>query len=489
MGEGYDVSEGVAAWQKYVMNSYVKRENMKQWSETTETNNCTLRPPRSAQVNSAAWHLLPLICTIVLVGCSSSPERTLRARYNQAHHETYELPNTSTLQKLDETATLNDYLAQAFFHHPGLRAAFDRWQASIERLPQARALEDPTLSFEYFIEHLDTRYQASLTQRIPAFGKRTLREKKAVTEAEEAMHNLEIERLALYERVVKAFQEYRYLAQATQVRKESLQLLEELEQVVNTRYTSGAAPFSELITTQMEKDRLANELASLQDERAARSTALTTLLNLSDYEILPWPQPSFSKSAASDLTTLNERMATLNPELQAASARITAEEYREKLARKGFLPDIMLGANWMVMPGMDGGDKSDVGLMAGITLPLWWGSIRAEIREAAALARAATGERDNRVNTLSSDLSLALFTLRDAERRIELFSNALIPKARQALEVATQEFSAGKPVFMVLIDAQRTLLEFKLMSERAKTEREIALAAISRLSGKTEGGL
>ena len=131
--------------------------------------------------------------------------------------------------------------------------------------------------------------------------------------------------------------------------------------------------------------------------------------------------------------------------------------------------------------------KSDVGLMAGMTLPIWRDNIRAEIREANALTRAASGERENRVNTLRADLNLALFTLRDAERRIELFSNALIPKANQALKVATQEFSSGKPVFMVVIDAQRTLLEFKLMSERAKTDREIALAAMNRLVGKTDG--
>ena len=40
---------------------------------------------------------------------------------------------------------------------------------------------------------------------------------------------------------------------------------------------------------------------------------------------------------------------------------------------------------------------------------------------------------------------------------------------------------------MVVIDAQRTLLEFKLMSERAKADREIALATIDRLVGKDEG--
>lgn len=455
---------------------------------TIEVNVCVPIPTRSARADGASWCLLAvLVGAIILSGCSSLPERAHRARYNEARHAAYGPTNAVTLPKLDETTTLDDYLALAFSRNPGIRASFDRWQAAVERLPQARALENPELSFEYFVEHRDTRYQAGLTQRFPAFGKRALREKSVAAGAEAAMHALETERLALYERVVRAFQEYRYLAQATQVTQENLQLLNALEQVVSTRYKTGAVPFSELITTQMEKDRLANELASLQDERAARSAALAALLNLSEYDILPWPQAFFTGPVIIDTPLLDESVATLNPELQSAGARITAEEYREKLARKRFLPDIMLGANWMMMSGMNGGDKSDVGLMAGITLPLWWDSIRAEIRETAALTRAASSERDNRLNMLRADLRLALFTLRDAERRIELFSHVLVPKADQALKVATQEFSADKPVFMVLIDAQRTLLEFKLMSERAKTDREIALAAINRLVGKGEG--
>lgn len=460
---------------------------MKQQHIPTETNRHTRTTSRFFRTNGHVGCVLMLSVAVVLTGCSSTPERKLRKHYNEVHHAAYDSNDSSVITTVDETTTLDDYLRLALAQHPGLRATFDRWQAAIERLPQARALEDPTLSFEYFIEQRDSRYQASLTQRFPAFGKRTLREKRAAAEAEAAMHALETERHLLTERVIQAFQEYLYLAQATRVTKENLHLLEDLERVVATQYKTGTAPFSELITTQMERDRLANELESLHDQRTTRSSTLSALLNLPRHDILPWPKPFFSDPTPIDGHALNTLMITMNPELKSANARITAEEYREQLARKRFLPDFILGANWMMMGGMNDEHKSDVGLMAGMTLPIWRDNIRAEIREANALTRAAAGERENRVNTLRSDLSQALFTLRDAERRIELFSNALIPKANQALKVATQEFSSGKPVFMLVINAQRTLLEFKLMSERAKTDREIALAAISRLVGKDVG--
>ncbi|HAS82364.1 MAG TPA: hypothetical protein DCS43_06760 [Verrucomicrobia bacterium] len=72
----------------------------------------------------------------------------------------------------------------------------------------------------------------------------------------------------------------------------------------------------------------------------------------------------------------------------------------------------------------------------------------------------------------------------DAERRIGLLATSLVPKAEQALEVAREEFSAGKADFMTLIDAQRTLLEFRLMRERATADREIAMGDIGCCVGK-----
>ena len=137
------------------------------------------------------------------------------------------------------------------------------------------------------------------------------------------------------------------------------------------------------------------------------------------------------------------------------------------------------------MPGTDGkGNEPDVGIMAGITVPVWWGKYRAEIREAGAMRRAAVNDRDDRRNMLRAELSLKVFKFRDAERRIALFATSLIPKATQALSVAKQEFSTGKTDFMALIDAQRTLLEFRLLAERAAADREIALGEIGCCIGK-----
>lgn len=431
------------------------------------------------------WRITFIIALAVLVtGCASVGPRQARS----AMHDPSVTPDTGSaksLPALDERSTLDDYLKYAFLNNPGLKAAFNRWQAALQRIPQAKSLSDPELSFEYLIEQMDMRYQLSIRQMFPGFGKLRLRGYRAMAEAEAAMHEFEAVRLMLFDRVVKAFHEYQYLSSAKAITSENLQLLTDLEKVVRTRYTAGVASFSDLTKVQVERDKLANELATLQDERGSRSANLAAVLNLPIHDVLPWPKPSPPGQTTIKEDVLYGMLKDLNPELKAKDSIIARETYREKLARRSYLPDFMLGAGLMVMPGMGGGgDERDVGIMVGITLPVWWSKYDAEIREAKAMREAVINERKELENRLKAQLRTAIFEFRDGERRIALFRESLIPKAEQALEVARQEFSTSKADFMTLIDAQRTLLEFRLMCERAVADREIALGEIGCCIGK-----
>lgn len=140
----------------------------------------------------------------------------------------------------------------------------------------------------------------------------------------------------------------------------------------------------------------------------------------------------------------------------------------------------MVGANWKTMAN----DKSDVGLLAGITLPIWQGKIRAGIREAEAKIEAAENRKQDLLNELRAELSIAVVEARNAQRRMTLYSASLIPKAQQAYQTAREEFVNGNGSFMKLVDAQRMLLDFQLMEQRAISDREVAMAEIGCCIGQ-----
>ena len=260
-----------------------------------------------------------------LAACASLPEQKQHNKYRETYDAVYRAPDmTNTAAPFDGNSTFDDYRQYAFAHSPGLRAAFDRWKAALERVPQARSLDDPALSFEYFIDQRLTRYQANLTQTFPAFGKLNLRDQRAVAEAEAAMHAFEAERFKLFDRLVKAFSEYHYLCRSTEVTADNFQLLADLERVVTTRYQSGLASFSDLIKVQVEKDRVANELATLRDERGSESAMLAALLNLPPGAALPWPKVVPADRTIVDEAVLAGMLADLNPDLKAADSMIAA---------------------------------------------------------------------------------------------------------------------------------------------------------------------
>jgi outer membrane protein, heavy metal efflux system len=76
-----------------------------------------------------------------------------------------------------------------------------------------------------------------------------------------------------------------------------------------------------------------------------------------------------------------------------------------------------------------------------------------------------------------------LFKYQDAERKVALYRDTLIPKADENVKVIQRSFETGKSDFLSLIDAERVLLEFQLTYERAVANREQGLSTVEKLVG------
>lgn len=388
-----------------------------------------------------------------------------------------------------KSSTIDDYLDYAFRHNRGLKAAEARWRASAEHVNQTGYLPNPEASFEYMFEQHDMQYTAGLSQKIPGFGKLRLKKKIAASHASAAQHDYEAMRLMVFENTIKSFYNYHYLGRATTVTDENVTLLKELEKVLLTRYKAGKARYADVLKVQVEKDRLLNQLAGLKDMRSVKSAGLSAILDLPVNHMLPWPHATRSGDATLPDNALLDMLETLNPELKAMDSAIEGFSLSEKLAKKEYTPDFMIGAGFMLMPEQeDGSEPTDASVMVGITLPLWRGKYRSAANEASWLHKSAVSRKKQLENNLQLDLKEALFDLRDAERQLKLLKESLIPKAKQAFEVAQQEFMAGTTRFMTLIDAQRTLFDLSLKLERSQADREIALGEIGCCVGKYDIG-
>ncbi|MFO7919287.1 MAG: TolC family protein, partial [Nioella sp.] len=79
-----------------------------------------------------------------------------------------------------------------------------------------------------------------------------------------------------------------------------------------------------------------------------------------------------------------------------------------------------------------------------VNLPVWLDKYAAGVREAEARYWAALKARAERENTLSSELKMVLYRFRDAQRKVDLYGDTLVPKAQQSLKATEAAFRAGK---------------------------------------------
>lgn len=387
---------------------------------------------------------------------------------------------------LETNLTLTAALKYGAENSPGLQAALHHWKSAEQNITVQKALPDPTLTYGYYVESVETRVgpqnqSIQLTQKIPGFGKLALAKAIATDLTAAAGERYRREKLALDTAITQGYAELYYLKRNTEITEERIQLMRTLEQIAQTRYAAGA-PMAALLQAQLELGKLEEQLASLNDLRHPTTAQLNAALNRPADAPLPWPADLPDQPLIIPTTASNS-----NPELAELGLRVMQSKHQLHLAKRERLPDFTLGLQYIEtgeakLPVSDSG-KDPIIATIGINLPIWFGKNRARIASAAHQKTAAELQLESREKTLEAEIRQALFNLRDADRKMTLYRDTLIPKAQQSLNVNRNAYEAGSLEFINLIDAERALLEFERAHERARADRLIARAKLSQLTG------
>ncbi len=437
------------------------------------------------------------------------------------------------LPDLSEDSGLPDYLAYAALNNSGLKAAFHRWQAALERVEQVSAMPDPRLTYRYFIREVETRVgpqkqAAGLAQAFPWFGKLSVRGDIAREAASAAKKRYDARKLELFYWVKDAYYEYYYLARSIEVVRENRDLLKYLEGVARAKYMAASSGQAAVIRAQVELGKLEDALQTRQDLRGPIIARLNAALNRPVELDLPAPKTIVEQQIEVSDAEVLEWARENNPELAALGHQIIKERYGIDLAKKDYFPDITGGLDYTnvgspsrspgaslgnpaalrsasrIVGGM--GDAIDAYALAksfqpgqlpddagqdiwmvslSMNLPIRLGKYAAGEREARARHRAATEAKVERDNTLGAQIKRVLYDFRDAGRKIDLYRDTLVPKARQNLKATETAYRAGNASFLDLVDAERALLEFELSYERALASHAQRLGELEMLVGRT----
>ena len=447
----------------------------------------------------------PIICCVAYIlslavaDCSAPAASCLPLRLStqveaagEARAGAVQPPNVSVGGQPDANTpvTLQEYLQCAAANNAGLKAAYEQWRAASEQVPQAKSLPDPQVTYGYATESTPQRKMFEAMQMFPWPGTIEARTAVASAESKAALKEFEAKKLELFYEVKQAFYEFCYLAKATNITNENLQLLKHLEEVALARYATSTAPHPDVIRAQIELAMMENKLRSLTELRPAVVARLNSVLNRPDFgelsraatSDLPWPQETRTDTDLGTRTDTEwlERVES-NPQLQALAYEVEAARSSEKLSKKRFYPDIGLGVG--VDSGM--GDNGDDRVMArlSLTLPIWRDNYKAAQRQAKAQLNKMTQEKVQLQNTLAAKVRQILYEYQNSDREIRLYKDIVIPKAKEMVTASETAYQAGTVDFLSLIDAQRSLLQYQLEYEKAVAENAQRLAELEMLAG------
>ncbi len=394
---------------------------------------------------------------------------------------------------LADSSSLGDYVALGIAKNPGLQAEYQRYQAALEKIPQARSLPDPKLTATHFIEDIQTRTgpqenQVFLAQMLPWFGKLRLRGEVASKGAEAIHHAYQASLLTLARDIGLAYYDYAYLGEATRINREILALLERLEDSVESK-VRGGADLAPLLRLEVETAKNRDALQALEKQRISQSAALNALLGRRSADPLPWPKLPANSAGKQARPRLVASLLAENPELKALQSRIDEAAEGVKLSKLSPIPDPTLGVGVFdtgdaLNPATVGSGDDPWAVQISFSIPLWSGKYKAQKREARAKYRAAKQNLTDRENELAAELEAALQELAENQDRVELYGSTLLPKARQAFDVTQTSYKADRASILDFIDSERTLLEIERNYWRAIADQYKSLVRLRTLTGQ-----
>jgi outer membrane protein TolC len=393
--------------------------------------------------------------------------------------------------------SVEDLVRAALRDNPDLAAVRAGAEAAAARPPQLRALPDPRFTVGWMGEHVETARGPqsliySLSQEIPFPGKRGLMGQVAARQAEITGEQARAMEFALAAEVRRLAAELIYLDEAIAIQRDEEGLLDEIGKIASTRYATGTTQLQEVARIEVERAENDEELLSLLRERDAMAAEMNRLLGRGPEVPLPdLALPTAPEStAAADTATADTlaAMGELRPELQAAEKAIAKSDAAARLARRSYLPDFMLGFEYLVVdqgmsPSPEAGTDAWM-IEFGVNLPIWLGKQRAGVREAKHLQAESRAARAAEENRIRSEIAIAEAQVRRLRETVDLHRQKLLPQTELALSSARASYRAGGIGFPDLIETERSLIRARLAAARARADLARSAADLARATAQ-----
>ena len=396
---------------------------------------------------------------------------------------------------LAQSIQLELLIALGYEWNPGLKSAREKIRAVLEQYPQAAYLENVLRQYNAFTKQLDTKtgplsHKEMMAMKFPFPGTLTLKGQIVTEDVLIAQKEFEIALRNLVTEIRLAYYDYLFVIEATRINEENQELLQQMIAIAQAKFRVGQGKYSNVIMAQVELSKLADAIITLEQQRETIIARLNTLLNTSTDLSLGVPMPIEEDRVIHTLAELYELAVQKRQEIQKQKLTISKMTLAVEMAKQMTYPDPTLGASYFEnrsMGNLKPMENMPMTFSTRRTLnpanTAWFGHRNSYIHEMDVKIEAM----EHRIEVLESSLRFVVkkhhFGMETANRTIRLYRQTLLPQARQALDAANTAYQAAQIDFLSFLDAQRTLLNLRIVEQRALHDYRQHLAQLEQAVG------
>jgi len=386
----------------------------------------------------------------------------------------------------------------ALTNNPELKSSQARWRMFANKARQASALEDPMFMFklqnmlarEPFVFNKDPQSAKviGISQQLPFWGKRALRQEIAQYEGESYRWANEERKLELARMVKETYYQLWSVDKGLEIVDKNLKILADFVTIAESKYSVGQGVQQDIYKAGLEKSKMLDMQITLRQQRKSLEANLNYLLyrpgNTPVGTIADFSLPQLPLSAEQ----LNETAYDKRPQVRGLISLANKGQASHRLARKEFYPDFNLSFEYMFKEAVATEMVSDPGynmFTVGVTfnLPFQQERRRAMLAESSSETNMALEELNGLKNSISYTINDTLAQLDRRRKLVELYKGGIIPQAEQSLESAVISYRVNKVDFLTLLDGRMTLFNYERELYESQAEYMMKLAQLEAAVG------
>lgn len=382
--------------------------------------------------------------------------------------------------------SLQEYLTQAAENNLALKAKYTAFEASLEKVAAIQGLPDPTLSFGYFIQPVETRVgpqrmKFSLSQMFPWFG--SLSAKGDATAAIAQANYLQFidAREKLMSELKSDYYKLWELQRLIRLENENLKILQSYQELTTTRVSNGSAKLSDAYRVQIQIDESTTRLKILNDQMAPLQRVFNRQLNRETDAAI-----ALADTIVSQELNLISGDSLSHPSVAKYAELQKSAEFQASAVKRSGAPKIGLGIDYVVvdertdMAVPDNG-KDVLMPMVSISLPIWRKQYSGAVKSAELMQQQYNLEAQNEWDMLESKRDMKMYELQQTRDELKLYEGE-IKLVTKTLELLITDYTNGRTDFEEVLRLQQKAIQYKKLKLKAYTKYLSASAVMEYLT-------